>query len=127
MKNINPVIALITLLTLAGCQGPPGTISSTTTSVIGLKASYQGYGVIFGVIRETFQVVPTSTNAMFAPMVNSSLSLDQKAFSTSVDEDFQTGGATAPPNSVAKMGAIRRGTKLITTNQLPARLESPNQ
>lgn len=109
---------------LAGCKLPEGRVVSVTQSVIGIKV---GQNVAtgtpelqLGFFRSTFQVVPTSTNRIYAPMVNSSLSLDQKSWATSVDEDFVTGGATPSPNSVAQRGITLRGkTPLATKGPLP--------
>lgn len=103
---------LLIPLVLCGCKVPQGTIVSMTQSVIGIRVGQnpttQTPVFEIGFLRSTFQVVPTSTNVLYSPVVNSSLSLDQKAFSTSVDEDFQTGGAVAPTNSVAQRGAAMR-------------------
>jgi hypothetical protein len=105
-------LATLLLLLCAGCAIPKGDVVSVTQSVIGIKIGQnpatQTPEVQIGFFRSTYQVVPTSTNMIYAPKVNSSLSLDQRAFTTSIDEDFQTGGAEAPPDSVAKKGAAMR-------------------
>jgi len=106
------LIALSVLLLCAGCKIPPGDILSVTQSFIGVRIGQNPQTgspqVDIGFVRTTFQVVPTSTNVMYAPMVNSSLSLDQRAFSTSIDENFLTGGAKAEPDSPAALGARMR-------------------
>lgn len=103
---------LLLLLLLAGCKIPEGRIVSITQSVIGIKIgenlATQTPEVQIGFFRSTFQIVPTSTNELHAPKVNSSLSLDQKAFTTSIDENFLTGGAEPAEDSVAKIGATSR-------------------
>lgn len=105
--------ALPFLFLLAGCKIPKGDIVSVTQSFIGIRVGQNPQTgtpqLDVGFVRTTFQIVPTSTNQIYAPPVNSSLSLDQKAFTTSIDEDFQTGGAHAPSNSVAQRGALMRG------------------
>jgi len=100
------------LVCLCGCSIPKGEIVSITQSVIGIKIGTnvrtQTPEVQIGFFRSTVQFVPTSTNNIYAPEVNSSLSPDQKNFTTSIDEDFTTGGAVSPDNSVAKRGAAMR-------------------
>jgi hypothetical protein len=111
-RSLRLASSILAPLLFLGCTIPKGDVVSMTQSVIGLRIGEnpktQTPEVQIGFFRSTFQFVPTSTNKVYAPMVNSSLSLDQKAFSTSIDEDFQTGGATSPTNSVAKQGALMR-------------------
>lgn len=111
---MKPLFYLLLLpLLLAGCKIPEGRIVSITQSVIGVKIGQnpatQTPELQIGFFRSTFQIVPTSTNELHAPKVNSSLSLEQKAFTTVVDEDFTTGGAEPHEDSVAKRGATSRG------------------
>ncbi len=110
-RNIK-VLMLAPLLLLCGCKIPQGTVVSMTTSVIGIRVGEnpktQTPELQIGFFRATYQFVPTSTNQIYAPMVNSGLSMDHKAFTTSVDEDFQTGGAKPPTNSVAIRGVVGR-------------------
>lgn len=122
------LLFILLLLLLAGCvlSKPNGNIVSVTQTVIGIKV---GQNVVtempemqIGFFRSTFQIVPTSTNQIFAPSVNSSLSLDQKAFSTQIDEDFTTGSAMAPTDSVAKRGALSRGKAPMTSISKPTNL-----
>ena len=106
------LIGLTAMLACAGCKLPKGEIISVTQTFIGFKVGQniqtQTPEVILGMSRTTFQIVPTSTNEIHAPMVSSSLSLDQKLSSSAIDEDFTTGGAVIPTNSVAKSGALSR-------------------
>lgn len=106
------VLLLVPLVFLCGCKVPQGTIVSMTQSVIGIRVGEnpktQTPELQIGFFRSTFQFVPTSTNQIYAPEVNSSLSLDQKAFSTSIDEMFLTGGATPIPDNPAIIGAKMR-------------------
>lgn len=105
-------LLLLPLLVCAGCKIPQGTIVSMTQSTIGIRIGEnpktQTPEIQIGFFRATFNFVPTSTNAIYAPQVNSSLSMDQRAFSTQIEDDFTTGGAIAPTNSVAKLGAAMR-------------------
>ena len=105
-------VYLLLLLPLCGCKIPEGRIVSVTQSVIGIKVgenpATQTPELQIGFFRSTFQVVPTSTNAINAPKVNSSLGLTQKSFTTDIQEDFETGGAEPPTNSVAKIRATKR-------------------
>jgi len=104
---------LILLLVLcAGCRIPKGDIVSVTQSFIGIRVGQnpqtQTPQVDIGFVRTTYQIVPTSTNVIYTPQVNSSLSLDQKSFTTSIDETFLTGGAHSEPDSPAILGARMR-------------------
>lgn len=105
-------LLLVGLLT--GCAIPKGDVVSITQSVIGIKIGQnpatQTPELQIGFFRSTYQIVPTSSNDIFAPMVNSSLSLDQKAFSTGIDEVFTTGGSEplADESSPAVIGAKMR-------------------
>lgn len=118
MKSL---LSLLLIPLLSGCvlSKPNGNIVSVTSTVIGIKVGQnpvtQNPELQLGFFRSTFQIVPTATNQIFAPAVNSSLSLDQKAFSTQIDEDFTAGGAQAPPDSVAKRGAMSRGKAPMTS------------
>ena len=106
------LIAIAALVLCAGCKIPEGDILSCTQSFIGVRIGQNPQNgspqVDIGFVRTTFQVVPTSTNVMYAPMVNSSLSLDQRAWSTSIDENFLTGGAKPEPDNPAALGAKMR-------------------
>lgn len=100
-----------------------GRIVSVTQSVIGIKVGMdpanQTPEVQLGFFRSTFQIVPVGTNGS-VPKVNSSLSLSQKAFSTRIDEDFETGDATVPVHpSVARMSVMAR------TNTVPEQIKGP--
>lgn len=103
---------LLLVLICAGCKIPPGDIVSVTQSFIGIRVGQnpqtQTPQLDIGFVRTTFQIVPTSTNHIYAPAVNSSLSLDQRAFSTSIDEMFLTGDAKPVPDSPAVLGAKMR-------------------
>lgn len=107
-------LLLALLLPLTGCvlSKPNGQIVSVTSTVIGIRIGQnplsQSPELQLGFFRATYQIVPTSTNEIHAPPVNSSLSLDQKAFSTSIDENFLTGGAEALPDNPAVIGAKMR-------------------
>lgn len=100
------------LLASGGCKLPQGQITSVTSSLIGIRVGLnqatQTPELQLGFFRSTFQIVPTSTNILHAPIVNSSLSMDQKAFSTSIDEMFLTGGAETIPDNPAVVGAKMR-------------------
>lgn len=108
--------ALLLLPLLTGCvlSKPNGNIVSVTQTVIGIRIGQnpvtQNPELELGFFRSTFQIVPTSSNMIHAPMVNSSLSLDQRAFSTSIDEVFTTGGSEPLPDesSPAVIGAQMR-------------------
>ena len=110
--NTIKLIGLAAMLACAGCKVPKGDIVSVTQTFVGFKVGQniqtQTPEVIIGMSRTTFQIVPTSTNAIHAPQVTSSLSLDQKVSSSAIDEDFTTGGAVIPTNSVARSGALSR-------------------
>lgn len=99
---------LLIPLVLCSCAVPKGDVVSMTQSVIGIRVGTniktQTPEVQLGFFRTTFQFVPTSTNMLYAPVVNSSLSLDQRLFSTAISEDFQTGTSPQPTNSVAQRG-----------------------
>lgn len=109
------LLLLIPLL-LTGCvlSKPNGQIVSVTSTVIGIRLGQnplsQSPELQLGFFRATYQIVPTSTGQIHAPMVNSSLSLDQKAFQTGIDEVFTTGGSEslADESSPAVIGAKMR-------------------
>lgn len=103
-------LLLLLPLLLVGCAIPKGDIVSMTQSVIGIRIGQnpktQTPEVQIGFYRSTFQFVPTSTNALYAPKVNSSLSLEQHGLNTTVLEDFDTSDAPrVTTNSVARIRA----------------------
>lgn len=112
MPHLKALLLLAPLSCCCGCRIPPGEIVSVTQSFIGIRVGQNPQTgtpqLDVGFVRTTFQIVPTSTNVMYAPQVNSSLSLDQRAFTTSIDENFLTGGAKAEPDSPAALGARMR-------------------
>jgi hypothetical protein len=103
---------LILVLGCGGCKLPQGDIVSVTQSLIGIRFGLnpqnQTPELQIGFFRSTFQIVPTSTNVVYSPTVNSSLSLDQKSFSSSIDEDFTTGNTRPVTNSVAQRALMLR-------------------
>ena len=94
----------LALFGLCGCV-MRGNITSETVSGIGLSVSYnqstQLPEVRLGYFRQTYHFVPTN-----APAITSSLSLEQHGFNTEIFEEFTTGGAQIPSNSVARTRAM---------------------
>lgn len=117
ISHASKILAVLMVLVLTGCAIPNGRIVSITQSVIGIKIgenpATQTPEVQIGFFRSTFQIVPVGTNGV-VPKVNSSLSLTQKAFSTVIDEDFESGDAAVPIHpSVARLSVMAR------TNNVP--------
>lgn len=79
---------------------------SVTTSGVGLMIGYNASSqmpeVRIGFFRQTIHLIPTNS-----PAVTSSLSLEQHGFSSTIFEEFTTGGALIPSNSVARVRAER--------------------
>jgi len=91
---------------LCGCKIPCGDVVSVTTSGVGISVGYNAASQMpelrLGFFRQTFHFVPTN-----APSVTSSLSLEQHGLSSSVFEEFTTGGAIIPTNSIGRIRAMR--------------------
>ena len=97
---------LLPLVLFCGCRIPVGDVVSVTTSGVGVSVGYNAASQMpelrLGFFRQTFHFVPTN-----APPVTSSLSLEQHGFTSAVFEEFTTGGALVPSNSVARVRAMR--------------------
>src|SRR6266704_1910927 len=96
----------ILALCLSGCKIPRGDIVSVTTSGVGVSVGYNAASQMpelrLGFFRQTFHFVPTN-----AIPITSSLSLEQHGLAANVFEEFATGGASIPTNSVARVRAER--------------------
>ncbi len=94
------------LILLCGCTVPRGDIVSVTTTCYGAKFGYNAANqmpeLYVGIIRQTAQIVPSNS-----PPVTSSLSLEQGWLTTKVFDEFTTGNASIPSNSVSKLRAVR--------------------
>lgn len=92
------------LIPLCGCV-MRGNITSETVSGVGLSVSYNQSTQLpelrLGYFRQTYHFVPTNS-----PPITSSLSLEQHGFTTAIFEEFTTGGAQIPSNSVARTRAM---------------------
>ena len=95
---------LLLLPLLAGCVFSKGDITSITTTCYGGMFGYDPSthlpSMYVGIIRQTFHKIPSN-----APPVTSSLSVEQHWMTANLFEEFSTGNAQIPSNSVAKMRA----------------------
>ena len=114
LAGISVAAALLT----SGCfaHRDRGDIVSMTTSVIGFDVSQNPSDAVphlrLGYVRNTFHMVPTAkgSNAISAPPLNTSLSLDARFSHQTVDEDFQTGAAALqqPAQETTARAAVTR-------------------
>lgn len=97
---------LLLLLPLCGCRVPAGSINSVTLTCYGAMFGYDPGtklpAMYLGLIHETAHSIPSNS-----PPITSSLSLEQHWLTTSVYEEFTTGNATIPTNSIARLRAMR--------------------
>lgn len=93
-------------LLLCGCKLPAGSTNTVTISCYGAMFGYDPSthlpAMYVGLIRQTAISVPTN-----AAPVTSSLSIEQHWLSANVFDEFTTGGAQVPSNSVARIRAMR--------------------
>lgn len=68
--------------------------------MVGYNAASQMPELRLGFFRQTIHLIPTN-----ASPVTSSLSLEQHGLTSSIFEEFTSGGATIPSNSVARLRA----------------------
>lgn len=122
MKHLRLLLAGLSaaaVLLTSGCMFGPrktGDIVSMTTSVIGFDVSQNPSDAVphlrLGYVRNTFHMVPTAkgSNAISAPPLNTSLSLDARFSHQTVDEDFQTGAAALqqPAQETTARAAVTR-------------------
>lgn len=95
----------IILIFLCGCKIPSGSTNSVTITCYGAMFGYDPSthlpAMYVGLIHEAAHSVPTN-----AAPVTSSLSVEQHWLSANFFEEFTTGGAQIPSNSVARTRAM---------------------
>ena len=98
------LIALLAM-PLCGCTafvrelhtGPYPLTLAQHSRVIGIKASYQGYGLQLGFVSESVTFIPSSTNKLYLPPMDDSFALGQSWTDTSIKESIVTGYEGNPP------------------------------
>ncbi len=120
MKPLLLIFGLTLALFASGCASRvPGNIVIVKTTTFGFDVSgdpqTQIPHVRLGLIRNFYQVIPTSTNGIYAPSYAASMSAEMRLTSQRGQEDFATGEAAnlisntnAIGNTVAKIGAGQR-------------------
>lgn len=96
----------------------PGELVSFTQSFVGIDVSQDPASQVphfrIGFGRNQGHIIPTSTNALFSPSVDSSISLDSRTASHAINEDFRTGNATT--NAQSEVRATTSPTAPATVN-----------
>ncbi len=95
----------ILLVPVCGCAGfvkelhkPPYPYTMAQHSrVVGIKASWQGYGIQLGFVSESVTFIPSSTNKLWTATVDDEFVLGQHLLDTSIKEAIVTGYEGAPP------------------------------
>lgn len=98
-------LATLILLPLCGCTSivkelkkpPYPMIVAHHARVVGIKASYSGYGLQLGFCSETFTFIPCSTNGLTSPTFSDKFKLGQSGLDTSIVEQIDAGFKDQPP------------------------------
>jgi len=93
------------LIPLCGCTSlirelkkPPfPCIATHHTRVLGIQASYNGYGLRLGFCSDTITLIPCSTNGLVAPAFSDRLKIGQSGFDTTIVEQVDAGFRGDPP------------------------------
>lgn len=100
-------------LVLAGCAGcaplvkelkkPPFPYAATHhTRVVGIQASYNGYGLRFGFCSDVLTLIPCATNTISMPPFSDRFKVGQSGFDTTIVEEITTGWENQPPPPMMK-------------------------
>jgi len=99
------------LLQLCGCTSfvrelhkPPYPYTMAQHSrVVGIKASWQGYGIQLGFVSESVTFIPASTNKIYMAPISDEFVLGQHMLDASIKERIVTGYDGAPPPPLMKI------------------------
>lgn len=73
------------------------------TRVVGIQASYQGYGIRLGFCSDTTTLLPCATNAIFSPTFSDRFKVGQSGLDSTITEEVNTGWKDQPPPPMLKL------------------------
>jgi hypothetical protein len=118
MNRLQSVSVSLFAALLCGCATPRGVIQTGTSTVIGMEVSKDPESSFphlrLGFMRSQKHTVPTSKEAIFAPPVQSSISLNHHLMTTEIEEDFATGilaTSGTSPETTAQRAVNRKAKK----------------
>jgi len=99
------------LLLACGCasivkelKAPPFPYAATHhTRVVGIQASYSGYGLRFGFCSDVITLIPCATNGISAPAFSDRFKVGQSGFDTTISEEINTGWKDQPPPPMMRL------------------------